>query len=103
MPVVHVTVNGVATAYQDDEQILNTAGADLASCPGNTWEQNAFTQINPGVQPSAVAVNMIPPVMPPATPAASRVGSAAVVGETLAVAMIVLLIVTRRIGAHPVD
>ncbi|HEV7526043.1 MAG TPA: carbohydrate-binding protein [Acidimicrobiia bacterium] len=72
VPVVHVTVNGVTTDYQDSRQILNTAGVDLATCPGNTTEQVPFTQINPGAQPAAVAVNAMPPAVV-GTPMLSRV------------------------------
>jgi len=48
IPVVHVTIGGVTTNYQDSRQILNTQGADKAGCPdtggtrndeSETWQQ----------------------------------------------------------------
>ena len=59
--VVHVTVNGLTTDYQDDHQILNTDGADTAACPGDISEQIEFTTVLPGAQPPAVPVNDIAP------------------------------------------
>jgi hypothetical protein len=59
--VVHVTVNGLTTDYQDDHQILNTDGVDTASCPGDIFEQIPFTTVSPGAQPPAVPVNDIAP------------------------------------------
>jgi hypothetical protein len=61
VPVVHVTVNGVVTDYMDDHQILNSDGADLASCPGDISEQVPFTGVVPGAQPAAVPVNDVTP------------------------------------------
>jgi PKD repeat protein len=49
VPVVHVTINGVTTNYNDPQQILNTQGADKAGCPdtGGTRndESEAWVQI----------------------------------------------------------
>ncbi len=48
VPVVHVTIAGTTTNYQDSRQILNTQGADKAGCPdtggtrndeSETWQQ----------------------------------------------------------------
>ncbi len=61
VPVVHVTVNGAVTDYMDDHQILNSDGADLASCPGDVSEQVPFTAVVPGAQPAAAPVNDVPP------------------------------------------
>ena len=60
-PVVHITLNGVVTDYVDDHQILNSDGADLASCPGDISEQMPFTTVVPGTQPPAGPVNDVPP------------------------------------------
>ena len=40
IPVIHVTVNGVTTNYQDSRQILNTQGADKAGCPDTGGTRN---------------------------------------------------------------
>jgi hypothetical protein len=61
VPVVHVTVNGTVTDYMDDHQILNSDGADLASCPGDISEQMPFTTVAPGAQPAAAPVNDVAP------------------------------------------
>ena len=61
VPVVHVTLNGIVTDYMDDHQILNSDGADLASCPGDVSEQVAFTTVVPGTQPPAAPVNDVAP------------------------------------------
>jgi hypothetical protein len=61
VPVVHVTVNGTITDYMDDHQILNSDGADLASCPGDISEQVAFATVVPGAQPAAAPVNDVAP------------------------------------------
>ena len=63
VPVVHVTVNGTQTDYQDDFQILNSDGADLASCPGDVSEQVPFTTIAPGAQPSQAPVETLAPAL----------------------------------------
>ena len=61
IPVVNVTMNGAVSSYDDDHQILNSDGADLASCPGDISEQKAFAKVNPGSQPSAAPVNDVAP------------------------------------------
>src|SRR5581483_4811280 len=61
VPVVHLTVNGTITDYMDDHQILNSDGADLASCPGDISEQVSFTTVLPGTQPAAAPVNDVAP------------------------------------------
>jgi Carbohydrate binding module (family 6) len=63
VPVVHVTVNGTETDYRDDHQILNSDGADLASCPRDVSEQHAFTPIRAGDQPAAAPINDLPPAV----------------------------------------
>jgi hypothetical protein len=63
VPLVHVTVNGVVTDYMDDHQILNSDGADLASCPGDISEQVPFTAVIPGAQPPAAPVNDVAPAL----------------------------------------
>ena len=80
--VVHVTMNGTQTDYNDSHQILNSDGADLASCPGDVSEQTAFTTVVPGTQPPAAPVNNIPPAVTaagtasaPATPVVGRIVS----------------------------
>ncbi len=60
-PVVHVTVNSSLTDYLDDHQILNSDGADLASCPGDLSEQVAFHTVSAGAQSAAPPVNDVPP------------------------------------------
>jgi hypothetical protein len=61
LPIVHVTVNGALTDYMDDHQILNSDGADLASCPGDISEQVPFRTVVPGAQPAAAPVNDVTP------------------------------------------
>jgi hypothetical protein len=61
VPVVHVTLNGTDTDYLDDHQILNSDGADLASCPGDVSEQKSFQVVVPGAQPAAAPVNDVAP------------------------------------------
>ena len=61
VPVVHVTVNGGVTDYLDDHQILNSDGADLASCLGDVSEQTAFKTVSAGAQPGAAPVNDVAP------------------------------------------
>jgi len=61
IPIVNITMNGAVTSYNDDHQILNSDGADLASCPGDVSEQKVFTGVNPGSQPAAAPVNDVPP------------------------------------------
>jgi hypothetical protein len=61
VPVVHVTVNGGVTDYLDDHQILNSDGADLASCPGDVSEQTLFKTVSAGAQPAAAPVNDLEP------------------------------------------
>ena len=80
--VVHVTMNGVQTDYNDSHQILNSDGADLASCPGDVSEQSPFTTVVPGTQPAAAPVNDIPPTVTtagtasaPTTPVVGRIVS----------------------------
>ncbi len=63
VPVVHVTLNGALTDYRDSHQILNTGGADLASCPRDVSEQTPFTTVLPGDQPAAAPVNIVPPAL----------------------------------------
>lgn len=63
VPVVHATLNGIVTDYMDDHQILNSDGADLASCPGDVSEQVAFSTVVPGTQPPAVPVNDVAPAL----------------------------------------
>jgi hypothetical protein len=61
VPVVHITVNSSLTDYLDDHQILNSDGADLASCPGDLSEQVAFHTVSAGSQSAAAPVNDVPP------------------------------------------
>jgi Carbohydrate binding module (family 6) len=61
VPVVHITVNGSDTDYLDDHQILNSDGADLASCPGDVSEQKSFQTVSPGAQSAAAPVNDVAP------------------------------------------
>jgi hypothetical protein len=61
VPVVHVAINGITTDYLDDHQILNSDGADQASCPGDISEQVPFTTVRPGAQPAAAPVNDVSP------------------------------------------
>ncbi len=61
VPIVHVTVDGSTTDYNDDHQILNSDGADLASCPGAVSEQVPFQTVTPGDQPDALAVDDVLP------------------------------------------
>ncbi|MDB6092014.1 MAG: hypothetical protein JWN85_4798 [Gammaproteobacteria bacterium] len=61
VPVVHVTVNAGVTDYLDDHQILNSDGADLASCPGDVSEQVPFKTVSAGAQPAAAPVNDVAP------------------------------------------
>ena len=61
VPVVHITMNGVLTDYQDDHQILNSDGADLASCPGDVSEAKTFVAMSPNAQAAAAPVNDVAP------------------------------------------
>jgi hypothetical protein len=61
--VVHVTVNGTTTDYNDSHQILNRDGTDLSMCPGSVGEQVSFTTVVPGDQPAAVPVYDVPPAV----------------------------------------
>jgi hypothetical protein len=63
VPAVHVTVNGSTTTYLDDWQVLNSDGADQASCPGDISERHAFTRLWPGSQPALAPVNDVPPAL----------------------------------------
>jgi hypothetical protein len=82
VPVVQVTIDGVEADYDDSHQILNSDGADLASCPTDVSEQHPFTAIEPGDQPDAAPVNEVAPSLTvagsstaPTTPAPGRVVS----------------------------
>ncbi len=81
VPVVHINFNGSVTDYQDSHQILNSDGADLASCPGDVSEQTPFTPVGPGAQPAALPVNDLPPSVTVAGPAGSP--GTAVTGRVL--------------------
>jgi len=61
IPIVNITMNGAVSSYNDDHQILNSDGADLASCPGDVSEQKAFANVTPGAQPGAAPVNDVAP------------------------------------------
>ena len=63
VPVVHVSLNGSLTDYLDSHQILNSGGADLASCPGDVSEQTPFTTVVPGDQPPAAPTNTVAPAL----------------------------------------
>jgi hypothetical protein len=63
VPVVHITIDASDTDYLDDHQILNSDGADLASCPGDESEQKSFQTVFPGTQPPAAPVNDVPPAL----------------------------------------
>jgi hypothetical protein len=63
VPVVHITINASDTDYLDDHQILNSDGADLASCPGDVSEQKSFRTVSPGAQPAAAPVNDVAPAL----------------------------------------
>ena len=63
VPVVHITMNGSDTDYLDDHQILNSDGADLASCPGDVSEQKAFQSVSPGTQRAAAPMNDVAPAL----------------------------------------
>ncbi|MCU1458214.1 MAG: hypothetical protein JWL73_2306 [Actinomycetia bacterium] len=73
-PVVHLTVNGALTDYQDTHQILNADGNDKASCPGDVSEEVPFTSVTPGVQPAAAPVNDVRPALT-GTPVVGRIMS----------------------------
>lgn len=45
VPTVDVTVNGTTTSYADSAQVLNTAGVDMNSCPGNPNESIQWSLI----------------------------------------------------------
>ncbi len=81
VPVVHINFNGSVTDYQDSHQILNSDGADLASCPGDVSEQTPFTPVAPGAQPAAPPVNDLLPSVTVAGPAGSP--GTAVTGRVL--------------------
>lgn len=72
VPVVHLTFNGALTDYLDDHQILNSDGADLASCPGDVSERVPFVTVAPGTQPSIAAVNDVAPSIT-GTPTTGRI------------------------------
>ena len=61
IPIVNITMNGAVSSYDDDHQILNSDGADLASCPGDVSEEKAFANVIPGAQPAAAPVNDVAP------------------------------------------
>ena len=62
VPVVDVTVDGHTTAYDDDHQVLNSEGTDLASCPGTgVSEQHPFAALAAGRQPAAAPANHVSP------------------------------------------
>ena len=63
VPMVHLTINGAVTDYMDNHQILNSDGADRASCPGDISELVAFTTVQPGTQPAAAPVNDVAPAL----------------------------------------
>jgi PKD repeat protein len=44
IPVVHVTIGGTTTNYQDLRQVLNTQGADKAGCPDTGGTRNDESQ-----------------------------------------------------------
>ncbi len=69
--VVHVTLNGSIADYQDSHQILNSDGADLASCPGDVTEEVPFTALAPGTQPAALPLDDVTPSVTGAGPASS--------------------------------
>ncbi len=71
VPVVHVTLNGSLTDYQDDHQILNSDGSDTGSCPLDVSEQQPFTVVVPGAQPAAAPVDDLPASVTVAGPASS--------------------------------
>ncbi|MGE5227334.1 MAG: PKD domain-containing protein, partial [Planctomycetaceae bacterium] len=51
IPVVHVTVNGVTTSYEDPGQVLNTNGVDAAGCPATGTrndESHPWVELHPG-------------------------------------------------------
>jgi PKD repeat protein len=45
VPVIHVTLNGATTNYQDTRQILNTQGADKAGCPDTGGTRNDESEV----------------------------------------------------------
>ena len=45
VPVVHVTIGGTTTNYQDTGQILNTQGADKAGCPDTGGTRNDESEV----------------------------------------------------------
>ncbi len=61
VPIVHITVNSTLTDYLDEHEILNSDGADLASCPGDVSEAKPFTPVTAGPQTVAAAVNEVAP------------------------------------------
>jgi hypothetical protein len=61
VPVVHVSVNGEVTDYRDDHQILNSDGADLASCPTDISEAQPFATVTPGDQQAAAPIDDVMP------------------------------------------
>lgn len=63
VPVVHVSFNGSITDYLDSHQILNSGGADLASCPGDVSEETPFTTVLPGSQPASAPSNTVTPAV----------------------------------------
>jgi RHS repeat-associated protein len=48
IPVVHITINGITTSYNDTRQVLNTGGFDLASCPSGTNESHQWQIVGGG-------------------------------------------------------
>jgi carbohydrate binding protein with CBM6 domain len=61
IPIVNITLNGAVSSYMDDHQVLNSDGADLASCPGDVSEQKPFSTVIQGAQPAAAPVNDLAP------------------------------------------
>ncbi len=65
IPLVTVTVNGVATTYQDTGQVLNTSGVDAADCartgfpPGN--ETTQWVSIGSPPCPQGAVLTLAPP------------------------------------------
>ena len=74
VPVVHVVVNGADTDYADSHQIINSDGADQASCPGDVSEQRTFTVLQPGAggQPASAPVNDLAPAVEGTPPVQNR-------------------------------
>jgi hypothetical protein len=77
IPEVDVTIDGIASAFNDSGQVLNTGGVDAASCPPvNGNESIQWTQV--GSQPCAGAqLSLAPPSQD------LQVGDTATVNATL--------------------